>query len=126
VIRRALAAPLLLAACATPPPTCTRPLTPMVEWQLFMGGDVAEADWASFARQTLEPAFPGGFTVLDASGFWRGGRENSRVLVVAAPDDPQSAASVASIAGAYRRRFAQKSVGILRRSVCGTFEPDRE
>jgi hypothetical protein len=121
VIRRALALPLLLAACATPQATCAPPLTPMVEWQLFMGGNVAASDWASFARQTVGPEFPGGYTVLDAAGFWHGGREASRVLLVAAPDNSQASASVARIADAYRLRFAQQSVGILRQPVCGMF-----
>ena len=118
--RAALALPLLVSCCAQPT-TCPAPLAPMFVWNLFFGGDVGAADWAGFAHDSIEPAFPEGITVLDAAGFWQGGHEGSRVLVLAAPDNLDTDRRVAALAAAYRARFAQDSVGMVRVPGCGRF-----
>jgi Protein of unknown function (DUF3574) len=110
--------PILLAACTQ---TCRVPLTSMAEWKLYMGGNLSPADWDSFARDTIEPSFPQGFTVLDASGAWKGGREHSRVLDIVAPETPTNDDTITHIAAAYRTRFVQESVGIVQAPVCAAF-----
>ena len=127
-------AALLLAALATTTDTCPLPTEkPMVEVQLFFGRNipggsrVSDADWADFAATVITPAFPDGFSVTDAKGQWRDSatgkivREPSEVLQIVAPQSPALAPKIGKIAGAYRTRFHQQSVGIVTRPVCAAF-----
>ena len=129
-----LQAALLLAALAAPAKTCPLPSEkPMVEVQLFFGrdipggGQVSDADWASFAATVITPAFPDGFSVTDAKGQWRDSatgkivREPSEILVVITPQSASLAPKIGKIADAYRARFHQQSVGIVTRPVCAAF-----
>lgn len=113
--------------------TCQPPAAPMLAVRLFLGqslpggGQVSPRDWRRFLAETVTPRFPDGFTVLAAEGQWRDPRsgriirEPSRVLLVAAEDDAATRAKVAEIAGAWRDRFHQQSVGILAEPACGAF-----
>lgn len=56
----------------------------------FPGGEVTEADWRLFCDEQVTPAFPDGYTSVEATGYWKGtatatARENSRVLLIVAP-----------------------------------------
>ena len=95
---------------------------------LYFGrSSVSDQQWAEFTQQVVTAHLPDGFTAFDADGQWmnpdthRISRERSKVIVVAVPDTPASAAAIAAIRAAYRARFAQKSVGVTVAPVCGAF-----
>ena len=106
---------------------------PMRVYTLFFGrsvagqGDVDDNAWAGFVRRVVAPNLPEGFTVWDADGAWlspRLGRtvfERSKVLVVALPERPASAAAVERVRDAYRTMFHQQSVGLTAAPACGSF-----
>jgi len=90
------------------------------------GGEVDEPAWRRFESDVLTPAFPRGYTVLDASGKWRGSDgatigEASRIVVVVHEDDAASAARVRDVAQRYRRMFRQEAVLRERTAVCAAF-----
>jgi len=131
-----LAALLLLAAApawAEPPACPFEGQTPKLVVELFFGqsmkgqGLVSRRAWQRFVADTITPALPDGFTVYDAYGQYPDpatrviGREPTEVVVVAADDSAEFRVRVAGIADAYRRRFAQRSVGILTNTGCGVF-----
>jgi hypothetical protein len=90
------------------------------------GGEVDAAAWQRFEHEVLTPAFPQGFSVIDAHGNWRGADgatsgEASRIVVIVHADDAQSAASVRKLAQQYRDLFHQQSVLRERVAVCAQF-----
>jgi hypothetical protein len=90
------------------------------------GGFVGEAAWARFLAREITPRFPDGLTVFDAAGQWRDragriNRQASKVVLIVFRDDPQRQESLDAIAGAYRRRFKQQSVGIVVKPACASF-----
>ena len=105
----------------------------MLEVELFFGLGlahhrvVAPEAWDRFVASVLAPAFPDGFTMLEARGQWRNpktgaiGREPSRMVVIATPDTPTMRAAIGTVSHAWRARFAQDSVGVVTRPVCGAF-----
>ena len=119
---------LLLTNCATQ--TCSPGTTPTLVAQLFMGrtqptGEVTDADWSSFAADTITPRFPAGFSVLDAQGQWRGTNgiivECIKILLVSAPDTTATRAALIEISDAYKLRFHQDSVGVVTTAGCAKF-----
>lgn len=90
------------------------------------GGEVDDAAWHAFETATLLPAFPQGYTVLDANGRWRGddGKtigEASRVVVIVHADDGASEAAMRNVIARYRAQFRQESVLRERSAVCASF-----
>jgi hypothetical protein len=90
------------------------------------GGDVEDGAWRRFEHDVLAPAFPRGYSVLDASGHWRGAdgqalAERSRVVIIVHADDAAAAATVRDVAARYRSLFRQESVLRERSAVCATF-----
>lgn len=90
------------------------------------GGRVGDGDWNRFEHDVLLPAFPQGYSVLDAHGRWRGDDgatigEDSRIVVLVHADDAAAAAAVRAVAAAYRERFRQESVLRERAAVCAAF-----
>jgi len=90
------------------------------------GGEVDATAWQGFEHDVLMPAFPRGFSVIDANGHWRGAdgtvaRETSRIVVIVHADDAQSAADVRRVAQRYRETFHQESVLRERSTVCAQF-----
>lgn len=72
------------------------------------------------------PAFPQGFTVIDAAGQWRGAsgqvvREPSKLVVLLHPRDAKADAAIAALIDTYRQRFAQEAVLQERQAVCARF-----
>ena len=133
-MRPFLLLPLLLFACAAPPPPCPAGTDPATIAEAFFGRNaggrevVDDAAWARFMDEVVTPAFPDGLSVLDAAGQWRNregriGRERSKVLLVALPGGTpdQASARLAPVIGAYRARFGQESVMIATRSACVGF-----
>ena len=108
-------------------PSCAEPAHPALRAELYLGGDVNDADWRGFLDSDVTPRFPDGLTVLAADGQWRAPgtsrviREHSRVLLIVIPRSPAASTALDAVAEAYKRRFAQQSVGIVTTASCAAF-----
>ncbi|MBQ9336764.1 MAG: DUF3574 domain-containing protein [Lentisphaeria bacterium] len=88
------------------------------EYKVYCGmssrnGEVSEADWLRFCDKTVSAAFPDGYTVIDAAGYWRSApgttaKERAKIILIVAPENARE--KVLSVARQYRERFAQESV----------------
>lgn len=120
---------LTLAGCAgSPLGLCRGGLESMVSAELLFGsGQVSDTAWKRFLDSEVTPRFPDGMTVFDASGQWRNPdrgvvtRERSKVVLIVFRDDPQALERLDAIADAYKRRFNQRSVGIVVKPACASF-----
>ena len=131
---RALAALLLLGACAAPP-ACPSGTGPAAVATIAFGRHgpdgalrVTEADWSAFLAEEATPRFPSGLTVLDAAGQWRArdgniAREPAKLLWLMLPGFAAEEASrrVSALASAYAARFGQESVLRSIGAVCARF-----
>ena len=100
----------------------------MLDIELLLGRHGAdEVRWRAFLAREVTPRFPDGLTVYETTGQWREPqtkaitREKSRVLRIIVPADAPAHDKIATVAEAYRKQFAQKSVGIVTRPACGSF-----
>jgi hypothetical protein len=135
-----LTAVATVAACASTPaavapeprPSCEAGDTSLVRDALYFGrnrptgGEVADAEWEAFLDEVVTPRFPGGLTVVDAYGRWRGRsgaveRERTEVVTVLHPSDPASQRVIEEIAMEYKRRFGQEAVLRERLGACTRF-----
>jgi hypothetical protein len=120
-----------LGACAQPgaPAVCTAPLKPAREIDLYFGrdkqggGEVSEAEWASFLTDTVTPRFPDGLSVLNVEGQARDSsgrivRERTKLLVVVVFDAPAHQGRVRELLQAYNGRFGQHGVFWSEHPVC--------
>jgi hypothetical protein len=88
---------------------------------------VTDSGWRDFLAREVTPRFPDGLTTFDAAGQWRDppsgtiSREASKVVMIAFRGDPTAHERLNAIAEAYKRRFSQKSVGIVISSACVSF-----
>jgi hypothetical protein len=88
---------------------------------------VTDAEWLEFAARTITPNFPDGFTVFDGEGQWRNPRTGhiadtrTKILLVAAKQEPDLARRLAAVIDAYKTEFHQQSVGIITGDSCGAF-----
>jgi hypothetical protein len=138
VLTRAIAIGVIALAggCAYAPsqPPCTGAGgTPMLEYQMFFGRNIAgrpaltDQEWAEFSELVVTPHLPDGFTAFDADGQWmnpathRIVKEKTKVIIVALPDTEAAASAIAAIKDAYRTRFHQQSVGMTVHPACGAF-----
>jgi len=95
------------------------------EFQLFFGlskpdgGVVEPAQWSAFETDTISPEFYEGFTVFDATGFYQGNAEQSKVLslIVSADAVDVSLKKIKHIARTYVAKFAQESVMLTKTPV---------
>ena len=88
------------------------------EYKVYCGmssknGEVSEAAWKRFCDRHVSAAFPDGYTVLDATGYWRSGpdaaaQERSKVILIVAPADARE--KVLSVARQYQKDFNQDAV----------------
>ncbi|MBE7464445.1 MAG: DUF3574 domain-containing protein [Planctomycetes bacterium] len=83
------------------------------------GGQVSAAEWQAFLDSEVTPRFREGLTVFEASGQYLGQdgklvREPTKVLLVLHPDGAEHRARVDAVAAAYKKRFKQESVLIVR------------
>jgi len=92
---------------------------------------VEEAAWEEFLRTVLLPGLGpgGGSTVTEATGTWLGalqGEPTKVVTLILRPEEAEARRRGLEMAiAAYRRRFAQQSVGVVLRQACvaGIFAP---
>ena len=106
---------------------------PVVVFTLFLGkavprrGDLTDQEWMSFVDSTVTSSLPNGYTVFDASGGWMNPmtrqtiKEDTKVLLVALPDVPESLAAINRIRTAYQIKFQQQLVGMTVVRACGAF-----
>jgi hypothetical protein len=115
-------------------PPCHAPALPMLRIELMFGrniGDdlaVTEDAWAGFLASEVVPRFPDGFSVVDAAGprtdkpvanlFLA---EPSKIIIIIAPDGPDTEQRIAAVEAAYKKQFQQQSVVVASRSVCASF-----
>jgi len=90
------------------------------------GGEVDETAWQRFDAEVLAPAFPRGYTTLDARGHWLGDdgapvSEASRLVVIVHARDAASEVALRTVVAAYRERFHQEAVLRERSAVCAAF-----
>jgi len=88
------------------------------EYKVYCGmssknGEVSEEAWKRFCDKHVSAAFPDGYTVLDATGYWRSGpdttaKERTEVILVIAPVDARE--KVLSVARQYQKDFDQGAV----------------
>ena len=88
------------------------------EYKVYCGlssknGEVSEEAWKRFCDKYVSAAFPDGYTVLDAAGYWRSGpdstaKERTKVILVIAPADVRD--KVLSVARQYQKEFDQDAV----------------
>jgi hypothetical protein len=130
-------APALLAGCHVDwvrehPLGCRLDEQPLVRDTLYFGrsmpggGEVDADAWREFETGVLLRAFPHGYTVLDATGRWRGADgvtvgEASRVVIVVHADDGTGESTVRDVVARYRSAFRQESVLRERAAVCASF-----
>jgi hypothetical protein len=120
---------LILTGCAGGPlGPCRSGLESMVSAELLFGvGQVSDAAWKRFLDSEVTPRFPDGLTVFDTAGQWRDPassvltRERSKVVLIVFRDDPQAHERLHAVADAYKRRFNQRSVGIVVKPACASF-----
>jgi hypothetical protein len=100
--------------------------------ELFFGRNiggatgVSDSDWQGFVSNEIESRFPAGFTMIDATGEWRGAsgetaREASKIVLIVAPAGPETRSRLDGIAAAYKVRFHQESVGLVIEPSCAAF-----
>jgi hypothetical protein len=124
---------LLPPPAAAQGPPCHAPALPMLRIELMFGrnvGDdlaVTEDAWAGFLSSEVVPRFPDGFTVVDAAGPRTDKPTNlflaepSKIVIIIAPDGPDTEQRIAAIEASYKTRFQQQSVVVASRSVCASF-----
>jgi hypothetical protein len=88
---------------------------------------LTDEEWHLFLSKTVTPRFPAGFTIYDAYGQWMSpnthaiGRENTRVVEIAAENASAVRKNISAVADSYRRQFKQESVGIVTSIGCAAF-----
>jgi hypothetical protein len=135
---RALSVLLFLSACAAPgdgqapgvtradPLVCPVGLSPGVATTLFLGRGqdaaavITDAQLRRFLDEAVTPRFPG-FTLLDATGSWKGRTESSALLLIGHCSEPESLAALDAVAAEYARRFRQEAVGRTDTATCQNF-----
>ena len=88
------------------------------EYKVFCGrasknGEVSEKAWEDFCNRHVSAAFPNGYTVIDATGYWKYAsagteKERSKIILIFAPAEAHP--KVLSVADQYRKLFDQEAV----------------
>ncbi len=128
---------LLLAGCSAdstgtePEPAPRFVCSSQVLERLYLGsetpdGPVSDADWQEFLQKVVTTRFPAGLTVLEGHGQWLGAdkklvQEKSRIVEIIHEDDPIMDEAVEEVAAAYKERFQQEAVLVLKQKVDGCF-----
>ena len=111
---------------------CSPGLEPVQTARLIFGRDigttvgVTRSAWRTFLAREVTPRFPGGFTVQDAAGQWRGKdgrlvREPSKLLLIVLSGASGETDKLAAIRSAYKTRFHQDAVLLIEDSACAAF-----
>jgi hypothetical protein len=123
----------IITEAAAQPLECRGSQKPSQVAELMFGrniGDrarVSEREWVRFVDREIAPRFPDGLTVLNASGRWREPgsgkiiRERSKVVQIVLPGQAADLTRLDEVAEAYKRRFKQRSVGLIVRPACVSF-----
>jgi hypothetical protein len=116
-----------LALATTALPKATSECAPRMQERLFFGlngpdGAIEDAEWQAFVETVVTPRFPGGLTVLEATGQWqsrdkRVSREASRVVEIIHDDSRDASRRISEIAAEYKARYRQESVLIARARI---------
>ena len=105
----------------------------MLVAELFFGRNIpgraplTDAEWTTFAADTITPNFPDGFTVFDGDGQWQNlatgriARERTKIVLVAAKPRADFAPRLTAVIDAYKSRFHQQSVGVITGDSCAAF-----
>ena len=103
---------LVLSGCAAADSAACR------EYKICCGlsskhGEVSEEAWRQFCDRHVSAAFPDGYTVVDATGYWRTGSnatasERAKVILIVAPAAARE--KVRSVAQRYREEHGQEAV----------------
>ncbi len=129
----ALVLAAVLAGCATTPaPSCSAGTNAAEIAGLYFGRNigpalgVSDADWQKFVDEEVTPRFPNGLSVTDVSGQWRGDngqivREPSKALMLVLSGEADEPAKLEAIRAAYKARFRQEAVMLIRRTACVGF-----
>jgi hypothetical protein len=118
---------LVQTAAASAQLSCTPPQTAMLDIEFLLGRAGGDWKWRTFLAREVTPRFPDGLTVYETTGQWREParnvivREKSRVLRIIVPADTPVQDKVEAVVSAYKKQFAQKSVGIVMRPACVSF-----
>lgn len=130
----ALVALLALGGCASVPASlCTGNQKSVVTAELLFGRKIAdrvgvsEQAFSHFVDAEITPRFPDGLTVLSAIGQWRDTkrhttvREPSKIVQIVLPGEADDQARLDAIIDAYKARFRQQAVGLVKRAACASF-----
>jgi hypothetical protein len=113
--------------------TCTANHTSMMQAELLFGRNiggrpgVTETAWARFLADEITPRFPDGLTVYDAAGQYRESpaakivRERSKIVMILIEAGDAAMTRIDEIVDAYKKRFRQKSVGVVIKPACVSF-----
>jgi hypothetical protein len=112
--------------------SCRAPAQAMLSIELIFGRSVegrlvvADRDWGRFLAREVTPRFSEGLSVVDAAGQYktqhgRVAHEPSKLVVVIAPDKPETHEHIAAIQAAYKKEFRQQTVVAVTRAVCASF-----
>ncbi|TCO48992.1 DUF3574 domain-containing protein [Actinocrispum wychmicini] len=75
------------------------------------GTAVTPAEFELFLDKEVTPAFPDGLTWLNAHGQWKGGKEDSYVLILLYPlSNRHATKDIEEIRTEYKKEFHQESV----------------
>jgi hypothetical protein len=121
----------IITEAATQPSKCRGAQKPSQVAELMFGRNVgsrtrvSEGEWGRFVDREVTARFPGGLTVFNASGQWRERgkivREPSKIVQIVLPGQAEDLARLDEIVEAYKRRFNQRSVGVIVRPACVSF-----
>lgn len=112
--------------------SCNAPQKQMIEVDLLFGRNiggkvgVTDARWTAFLASEVTPRFPDGLTVFDAAGQWQDTkthnvvREPSKIVRIITMD-ADAQAKIDAVVEAYKKRFRQRSVGVVTRPACVSF-----
>lgn len=83
------------------------------------GGVVTLLEWNAFEEDVIATEFYSGFTVLDATGYYQGKQERSKIvtLVVKEAAIEQRLIKIRQIAKVYAAKFGQESVMLTKSAV---------
>ena len=73
-----------------------------------------------FLDEAVTPRFPG-FTIIEATGSWKGAAEPSTLLAIAHCGGRAALDGIDAIGTEYARRFRQEAVGRIDQTVCQNF-----
>ncbi|WP_394621163.1 DUF3574 domain-containing protein [Lentzea sp. JNUCC 0626] len=106
-----------LTSAGTAAPAAPSPGEQYKRTELYFGGNlqngtpITPAHFESFLDAEVTPAFPDGLTWIQAHGQWKGGKEDSYVLILLYPQSDRAAnREIEEIRRDYKSQFGQQSV----------------